>query len=101
MEISSLAAAATIACAAALITVVPAAAAPSGPGSAADTVAALEARGYKVIVNKDGNARLDKCTVRAIRPGRVISDLTRDPQERTGQRAPFTTYTTVHVDASC
>lgn len=65
MKISSLAALCAAVYGAALIAVIPAAAAPTGSPSAADTVTELQTRGYRVVVHKeDRNARLDNCTVR-------------------------------------
>jgi hypothetical protein len=52
---------------------VPAAAAPSGPGSAQQTINELQAQGYKVIVNRVGTAPLDQATVVAVRPGQTYS----------------------------
>jgi hypothetical protein len=49
----------------------PAAAAPSGPGNAQNTINALQADGYHVIVNKQGSAPLDQSTVIAVRPGQT------------------------------
>lgn len=75
-----------------------AAAAPSGPGSAQDTINELQAFGYRVIVNRFGDAPLDRCTVTAIRPGRQIT------QPRTGSGGDLVQevlYTTVYVDAKC
>jgi hypothetical protein len=51
----------------------PADAAPAGPGNAQDTVKALQAEGYHVIVNKLGSAPLDQSTVIAVRPGQTYS----------------------------
>ena len=51
----------------------PADAAPAGPGNAQDTVNALQAEGYHVIVNKLGSAPLDQSTVIAVRPGQTYS----------------------------
>jgi hypothetical protein len=51
----------------------PAAAAPAGPGNAQDTINALKAQGYTVIVNKQGTAPLDQSTVVAVRPGQTYS----------------------------
>jgi hypothetical protein len=52
---------------------VPADAAPTGPGNAQDTVNALEAQGYHVIVNWFGSTALDQATVVAVRPGQTYS----------------------------
>jgi hypothetical protein len=51
----------------------PADAAPTGPGNAEDTVKALEAQGYQVIVNRLGSTPLDQATVVAVRPGQSFS----------------------------
>ncbi len=45
----------------------------TGPGTAGDTVSALQAQGYHVIVNKLGSAPLDQSTVIAVRPGPTYS----------------------------
>jgi hypothetical protein len=76
----------------------PAAAAPTGPGNAQQTVSELQAQGYTVIVNRLGTAPLDKATVVAVRPGQTYS--------RTDSGVPgagndiYTTVTdkTVYVD---
>ena len=82
----------------ALAGVGPAVAAPSGPGSAADTLASLQERGYRVIVNKVGGAALEDCTVGAIRPGRAVTEMRRDSRGRTVENV---VYTTVYLDAVC
>jgi hypothetical protein len=46
-------------------------AAPAGPATATATIKELEAGGYTVIVNRIGSARLDMCTVGAIRHGQT------------------------------
>ena len=51
----------------------PALAAPSGPGSAQDTISQLESKGYNVIVNHVGNTPLDQASVVAVRPGQTYS----------------------------
>lgn len=73
----------------------PAIAAPSGAGSAEDTISALEANGYKVIVNKLGGAPLDESTVIAVRPGR---DVTQRVTDSGGDSVEKVLYTTVYVD---
>lgn len=77
-----------------------AAAAPSDPSSATDTVQSLQADGYKVILNKVGTAPLSQCTVTAVRPGREI---TQPATGRVGSRDPVqeVLYTTVYVDVKC
>jgi hypothetical protein len=77
---------------------IPATAAPTGPGSAQQTINELQAQGYTVIVNRIGTAPLDQATVMAVRPGQTYS--------RTDSGVPgagndiFTTVTnkTVYVD---
>ena len=49
-----------------------AAAAPSGVGSAADTVKSLEADGYTVQVNGAVNRALSECSVTAVHPGSTV-----------------------------
>jgi hypothetical protein len=51
----------------------PAAAAPTGPGNAQQTIGELQAQGYTVIVNRVGTVPLDKATVVAVRPGQTYS----------------------------
>jgi hypothetical protein len=51
----------------------PAAAAPTGPGNAQQTINQLQAQGYHVIVNRIGTAPLDQATVVAVRPGQTYS----------------------------
>jgi hypothetical protein len=73
----------TTAClvAATLASASPAVAAPSGVGTAQDTLSSLQAAGYTVMLKKVGNAPLDKCTVSALQP-----DHTSSPTD-TGSRA--------------
>ena len=73
----------------------PAAAAPSGTGSAQDIINSLEASGYKVILNKLGDAPLDQATVVAVRPGREV---THRVTESGGDSIEQVLYTTVYVD---
>ncbi len=78
-----------------------ASAAPSGPSSVDQTVSQLRSQGYQVIVNRVGTARLEQCTISAVRPGQTFS--------RTDSGAPgaqddiVTTVTnkTVYVDVAC
>jgi hypothetical protein len=51
----------------------PADAAPSGPGSAQDTISKLEAQGYNVIINHVGSTPLQEASVVAVRPGQTFS----------------------------
>ena len=54
---------------------VPALATPSGTEPAQETITALQASGYKVIVDNVSAAPLAQCTVTAARPGRQITQL--------------------------
>ena len=91
--------AATVAtCAYALIAASPVVAAPSGTGSVADTVASLEAQGFRVIVNKVGNAELAYCLVGEIRTGRDVTEMKPDKRDRTTERL---VYSTIFVNAVC
>jgi hypothetical protein len=76
---------------AALGPVSPALAAPSGPGSVQNTLDALKANGFHVVINRVGKASLDRCTVTGIRragPVTVSAD-------------PTVVRTTVYVDLRC
>ncbi|CAA0138399.1 Uncharacterised protein [Mycolicibacterium vanbaalenii] len=57
-----------------------AAAAPSGSGSAADTISSLEADGHRVIVNRQGSTALDNAEVVAVRQGQPIREYVWDAQ---------------------
>ncbi|MGB2920319.1 MAG: hypothetical protein WA944_13475 [Mycobacterium sp.] len=58
----------------------PAAAAPSGSGSAGDTIASLEADGNRVIVNRQGSTALDSAEVVSVRQGQPIREYVWDAQ---------------------
>lgn len=83
---------------AAVLVAAPASAAPTGPGSAQDTVKSLEDSGYTVIVSKTGSAPLTKCAVSSIRPGRDVTEMRRDMRDRTVERV---VYRTMYVDVTC
>ncbi len=70
----------------------PAAAAPSGPSNAQDTVNSLRAQGYSVILSRTGTAPLTQCLVHAIRPGQEVT--------RSDSSGPGDTFTTVVVSKS-
>ena len=74
----------------------PAAAAPSGPGSAQETINDLKADGYNVIVNRVGGAPLDQATVVAVRPGQTYSRT--DSGNPGDSLATTVTDKTVYVD---
>lgn len=72
-------------------------AAPSGIGSAQDTVDELESNGYGVVVNKLGAAPLDRCTVDSVRPGETIIRPVRAGSDVVHQIV----YQTVYLTAKC
>ncbi|WP_370332542.1 hypothetical protein [Mycolicibacterium hippocampi] len=74
----------------------PSAAAPSGSGSAADTIASLEADGNRVIVNRQGATALDNAEVVSIRQGQPIREYVWDAQG--DDRVLKTTGNVVFVD---
>ena len=74
----------------------PAAAAPSGPGNAQDTISELQADGYNVIVNRVGATPLDQATVVAVRPGQTFSRT--DSGNPGDSLATTVTSKTVYVD---
>lgn len=75
-------------------------AAPSGQTSAQATVSDLETQGFRVILNKVGNAPMDQCTVTAVRQGTDVkhSWVQRGP---TGNVNNLVRYTTAYVDLMC
>jgi hypothetical protein len=77
---------------------IPAAAAPTGPGNAQQTINQLQSQGYTVIVNRIGTAPLDQATVTAVRPGQTFSRT--DTGVAGARNDIFTTVTskTVYVD---
>lgn len=72
-------------------------AAPSGVGSAKDTVNALEDNGYKVVVNKLGEAPLDHCTVDSVRPGEMVTHAA----AAGGEFVSRIVHQTVYLTAKC
>lgn len=76
----------------------PAAAAPSGTGSAQQTIKQLEDEGYRVILSRVGSGSIGDCNVKAVRPGRDITELKAAPRGNTEERVR---YTTVYVDLTC
>ncbi|MED5814596.1 hypothetical protein VST63_19740 [Mycolicibacterium sp. 050232] len=83
-----------------LCSAAPALAAPTGPTSAQVTISELEAQGFRVILNKVGNAPMDQCTVTAVRQGTDVkhSWVQRGP---TGRVNNLVRYTTAYVDLMC
>jgi peroxiredoxin len=74
-------------------------AAPSGPSSVDDTVASLQAEGYKVIVTRLSGAESPNCSVYAVRPGQQITQET--PTGGRGNHARQVVSNTVYVDVRC
>jgi hypothetical protein len=74
-------------------------AAPSGPSPVDDTVANLQAEGYKVIVTRLSGAESSNCSVYAIRPGQQVTQET--PTGGRGNHARQVVSNTVYVDVRC
>jgi hypothetical protein len=74
-------------------------AAPSGPDSAADTVAQLESQGNRVVVNRVGAAPLSQCTVSSVRPGQDVTE--RVPVAGSDGTEERVRYSTVYITAHC
>jgi hypothetical protein len=72
-------------------------AAPSGIGSAQDTVNELEDNGFKVVLNKMGTGPLDHCTVDSVRPGETVTR----PVQHGGELVNQIVYQTVYLTAKC
>ena len=72
-------------------------AAPSGVGSAQDTVHELENNGYKVVLNKLGSGPLDQCTVDSVRPGEMVMHAA----AAGGDFVSRIVYQTVYLTAKC
>jgi len=72
-------------------------AAPSGIGSAQDTVDELENNGFNVVLNKMGPGPLDHCTVDSVRPGTTVIR----PVQYGGEVVNQIVYQTVYLTAKC
>jgi hypothetical protein len=72
-------------------------AAPSGIGSAQDTVNELENNGFKVVLNKMGAGPLDHCTVDSVRPGETVTRPIQNGEALVNQFV----YQTVYLTAKC
>ena len=76
-------------------------AAPSGPASAAQTVSALQANGFHVILNKTGAAPLDSCVASGVHAGPTFA---REDSGAPGAGSSIVTTVTsktVYVDVVC
>jgi hypothetical protein len=71
--------------------------APSGIGSAQDTVNELEDNGFKVVLNKMGVGPLDHCTVDSVRPGETVTRPVQNGSDLVNQIV----YQTVYLTAKC
>jgi hypothetical protein len=81
----------------------PALAAPSGAGSAQDTISSLEDQGYKVIVNRLSNTPLDQASVVSVGEGPTFSKSLSGDTNRNGYAGPDRRYVpdnvkTIHVN---
>ena len=76
-------------------------AAPTGPGTASQTVSALQANGFHVIVNKTGTAPLDACAVRNVRPGQTFAREDSGAPGAGSSIVETVTSKTVYVDVDC
>lgn len=74
----------------------PAVAAPSGPGSAQQTINQLQQQGYNVVVNHVGSTPLSQASVVAVRPGQTYSRT--DSGNPGDSRQTTVTNKTVYVD---
>ncbi|MFV9635499.1 hypothetical protein [Mycobacterium neumannii] len=72
--------------------------APSGPGTAIDTIRNLESKGKRVIVNRVGTAPLSQCNVSSVAEGHDVT--VRDPVGTTGSQERIR-YSTVYVTVRC
>jgi len=72
-------------------------AAPSGVGSAQQTVNTLESSGYKVVLNKVGTGPLEECTVGSVRPGETVVRPVHNGNNLVNQIV----YQTVYMTANC
>jgi hypothetical protein len=72
-------------------------AAPSGIGSAQDTVNELEDNGFRVVLNKMGTGPLDHCTVDSVRPGETVIR----PVQNGSALVNQIVYQTVYLTAKC
>ena len=72
-------------------------AAPSGIGSAQDTVNELENNGFKVVLKKIGSAPLDLCTVDSVLPGEKVTHAVKADNEVVSR----VVYQTVYLTAKC
>jgi hypothetical protein len=76
----------------------PAAAAPTGPGDAQQTIDVLRAQGYTVIVNRIGTAPLEQADVVAVRPGQTYSRMDTGLPGAGNDISTIVTNKTVYLD---
>jgi hypothetical protein len=75
--------------------------APSGPASAAQTVSALQANGFHVILNKIGAAPLDSCVASGIHAGPTFARQDSGAPGAGSTIVTTVTSKTVYVDVNC
>ena len=78
----------------------PVQAAPTGPGNAQDTIRALRAQGFNVVVNKLGTAPLNQSSVIAVRPGQTFTRTDSGVPGAGNDIATTVTGKTVYVDVA-
>ncbi|QIV79706.1 hypothetical protein [Mycolicibacterium frederiksbergense] len=71
---------------------------PTRSGPVGATIAALEAQGFTVMLNRIGVAPLSECSVSSVRPGKKITEVQRNGRDLTFERK---VYTEVQVDVDC
>lgn len=76
-------------------------AAPAGPATASETVNALQAQGFHVILNRIGTAPLDKCVVSGVRPGQTYTRMDSGAPGAGSSIVTTVTAKTVYVDVDC
>ena len=79
----------------------PASAAPSGVGTAQDTINSLQAQGFSVIVHRVGNAPFSQCTVSSTKAGHTYSGPDLGGPGRMGRYYETTVAQTIDVFLSC
>ena len=72
-------------------------AAPSGPGSAQDTVNQLETQGNRVILNKIGAGALSDCAISEVRSAQPVMRVDATGGDNTVEEA----YTPMYVTVTC
>lgn len=79
----------------------PAVAAPSGPSQVASTITELQMRGFHVVVNREGTAPLDLCSVSSVRPGQTFERMDSGVPGADDDIVTTVTSMTVFLDVTC